>query len=112
MKYLDDNKVLRRGTNGVYILVTKSDNMPCPPEQRAEFAEQYVKENMISFYESVKSICKDAGVKDFEILPFSVGDVFAQKLCKFKSDNTDNVLNKLISKTPTIKKGFVKWLKS
>lgn len=112
MKYLDDNKVLRKGTNGVYILVTKCDNMPCSPDKRAEFAEQYVKENMISFYESVKSICEDAGVRDFEIIPFSVGDVFAQKLCKFKSDNTDNVLNKLISKTPTIKKGFVKWLKS
>jgi len=112
MKYLDDNKVLRKGTNGVYILVTKSDNMPCPPEERAAFAEKYVKENMISFYESVKSICEDAGVRDFEIIPFSVGDVFVQKLCKFKSDNTDNVLNKLISKTPTIKKGFIKWLKS
>ena len=112
MKYLDDNKVLRKGTNGVYILVTKCDNMPCPPEQRAEFAENYVKENMISFYENVKSICKDAGVRDFEIIPFSVGDVFAQKLCKFKSDNTDNVLNKLISKTPTIKNGVVKWLNS
>lgn len=112
MKYLDDNKVLQKGTNGVYILVTKCDNMPCAPEERAEFAERYVKENMISFYESVKSICEDAGVRDFEVIPFSVGDVFAQKLCKFKSDNTDNVLNKLISKTPTIKKGFVKWLKS
>ena len=112
MKYLDDNKVLQKGTNGVYILVTKCDNMPCPPEQRAAFAEKYVKENMISFYESVKNICKEAGVRDFEIIPFSVGDVFAQKLCKFKSDNTDNVLNKLISKTPVIKKGLVKWLKS
>ena len=112
MKYLDDNKVLQKGTNGVYILVTKCDNMPCPPEQRAAFAEKYVKENMISFYESVKNICKEAGVRDFEIIPFSVGNVFAQKLCKFKSDNTDNVLNKLISKTPVIKKGLVKWLKS
>lgn len=112
MKYLDDNKVMRKGTNGVYILVTKSDNMPCPPEQRKEYAEKYIKENMLSFYESVKSICDDAGVRDFEIIPFSVGDVFAQKLCKFKSDNTDSVLNKLISKTPAMKKGFVKWLKS
>lgn len=112
MKYLDDNRVLRKGTNGVYILVTKSDNMPCLPEKRAEFAEKYVKENMTSFYSSVKNICEDAGVRDFEVIPFSVGDVFAQKLCKFKSDNTDNVLNKLIAKTPSIKKGFVKWLKS
>ena len=112
MKYLDDNRVLQKGTNGVYILVTKCDNMPCPPEQRAAYAEKYVKENMIAFYESVRNICEDAGVRDFKIIPFSVGDVFAQKLCKFKSDNTDNVLNILISKTPTIKKGFVKWLKS
>lgn len=112
MKYLDDNKVMRKGTNGVYILVTKSDNMPCPMEKRKEYAENYVRENMLSFYESVKNICDDAGVRDFEIIPFSVGDVFAQKLCRFNSDNTDNVLNKLIIKTPTVKKGIIKILKS
>lgn len=106
MEYLNNNKVIRKGTNGVYILVTKSDNMPCKPEERAEYADRYIKEEMPAFYNNVKSICKHAGVRDFEVLPFSVGNVFAQKLCHFESDNTDSVLDKLILKSEAPHSGF------
>lgn len=112
MTYLRDQKIIRKGTNGVYILVTKSDNMPCPKEERKAFAERYVKDKMSSFYNSVENICKKAGVRDFEVIPFSVGDVFAQKLCIFDKKNTNEVLDKLILKTPKIREGFVKFLNS
>lgn len=71
---------------------------------------------MPNFYTNMKSVCKNAGVRDFEILPFSVGDVFAQKLCRFNSDNTDIVLDKLILKSPAPRSGFIgsfiNWLNS
>ena len=116
MQYLDENEILRKGTNGVYILVSKCDNMSCSIEERQKCAEDYIKEKMPNFYTNMKSVCKNAGVRDFEILPFSVGDVFAQKLCRFNSDNTDIVLDKLILKSPAPRSGFIgsfiNWLNS
>lgn len=107
MQYLRQERIMRRSTNGVYLLVTKADTMPCAPEDRAEFAEEYVSQYMPSFYNSLKDVCHDSGVSDFQVLPFSVGRVFAQTLCHFESDNTDEVINKLIAKSAT-EKGWIK----
>ena len=116
MEYLNYHKIIRSGTNGVYVLVTKSDNMPCPAEERKEFANRYIKEKMSNLYTNILSVCKKAGVQDFEILPFSVGDVFAQKICRYNSDNTDIVLDKLILKSSAPHSGFfgsiINWLNS
>lgn len=110
--YLNEKKVIERNTVGVYVLVTKCDLMPCATEKRKEFAEKYVKEKMPDFYQNIIEICRNAGVQDFEIIPFSIGSVFAKKLGRFNADNTDEVLNKLIMKTPSEKGRFFKWLKS
>lgn len=96
MDYLRDNNVIRHGTNAVYILVTKCDLMPCRPEERREYAVKYVQRYMPALCNSLSRICKASGVQDFDILPFSLGNVFAQKICRFESENTDRVLNKLI----------------
>lgn len=98
-EYLNEHKIIKKGTEGVYVLVTKSDMMPCKVEERKDFAEKYIKNHLNSFYENLSGICEEAGVKDLDIMPFSVGDVFAQQLCRFKYENTEKVLNKLILKT-------------
>ncbi|MBO4906207.1 MAG: hypothetical protein J5486_04100 [Bacteroidaceae bacterium] len=108
--YLRDNKIIRRGTNGIYILVTKSDLMPCSPGQRKDYATQYVQRYMPSLCNSLAQICHDSDVQDFDILPFSLGDVFAQKLCHFESDNTDSLLNKLILTSGYIHRGLLSFL--
>lgn len=104
MDYLRDNNVIRNGTNAVYILVTKCDLMPCRPDERRDYAIKYVQHCMPAFVNSLSRICKASGVQNFDILPFSLGNVFAQKICRFESDNTDQVLNKLIlySKTKSM----------
>ncbi len=112
MEYLKAQNAIKRNTNAVYVLVTKSDMMPCRPEERQQFATDYVRTKMTSFYNNIRLICSNAGVNDFEVLPFSVGDVFAQKLCKFDSDYTDIILNKLILKSQKKKTGLFGWLES
>lgn len=110
--YLNEKKVIEKNTVGVYVLVTKCDLMPCATEKRREFADKYVKEKMPDFYQNIIEICDNAGVQDFEIIPFSIGSVFAKKLGRFNADNTDEVLNKLIFKTHAEKSRLFKWLKS
>lgn len=110
--YLAEHKCMNKTTNGVYVLVTKCDKIPCPVEKRAEEAEKYVKEKLPDFYQNIMMICEQSGVRDPEIIPFSVGEVFAQVLGKFEPSNTNIVLNKLLLKTPKDRGGFVKWLNS
>lgn len=112
MNYLNEKKIVRRSTNGIYLLVSKADNMPCAPEERQQFAEDYVRNSMPSFYNALSDLCSKSGVSDFQILPFSVGRVFAQTLCHFERDNTDCVLNKLIAKSATEKSSFWKFFNS
>lgn len=99
--YLKDQSIFRKSTVGVYVLVTKCDIIDCAPEERPERAAQYVKEELSSFWGNLKDACAEAGVNDLTILSFSVGDVFAQNLCKFDGTDTDKVINKLLTKTPT-----------
>ena len=98
MEYLVKRGIIHKGTNGVYILVTKSDKMPCSPEQRKDYAKRYIMESLPAFYNNLRVICEKAGVADFDIIPFTLGDVFAQNLCIFDRNNTDEILNTLIAK--------------
>ena len=103
--------VFKKSTVGVYVLVTKCDIIDCAPEDRPERAAQYVKEELPSFWNTLQETCAEAGVGDLRILSFSVGDVFAQKLCKFDGTDTDKVINKLLTKTRAEGGGLRGWLR-
>jgi len=101
--YIKDNKILKN-SSGVYILVTKCDKMQCPDEIIASKAEQYVQENLNSFYYNLHEACKDAHISDLKVIPFSIGDVFAGKICSYDDSFIDDVVDVLLAKTPPLKK--------
>lgn len=112
MGYLNSHNIIKRDTNGVYILVTKCDKMDCDVDERKALAEEYVKRELGNFYNNCEQMCKRAGVGDFEVIPFSIGDVFAQTLCRFSRKSTDAVLNKLILKSHAERGSLINWLNS
>ena len=67
-------------------------------------AEQYVQKYLTSFYYNLNEACKDAGIDDFKVIPFSIGEVFAGKICSYDDSFIDDVIDVLIAKTPTIRK--------
>lgn len=108
--FLKHAQIFRKSTVGIYVLVTKCDKMNCSPEQRPQKAYEYIQENFQSFWNMLDNACKDDGVQDLKTLAFSVGDVFAQNLCQFDGTDTSKVIDKLLTKTPTEKKGWKRWL--
>lgn len=123
LTYLNDNSLIKRDTIGIYILVTKSDNMPIEKrskndkearkieyEERKTFAENYVTTKLPAFHAQVERACKAGRVSDLDIIPFSVGDAFAQQLCTFDSYYTRLVLHKLALKIPKERGWFLRWL--
>lgn len=101
--YIKDNKILKN-SSGVYILVTKCDKMQCPDDMIVDNAEQYVQNNLTSFYHNLQEACKDSGINDFKVIPFSIGEVFAGKICTYDDSFIDDVIDVLIAKTPTLRK--------
>lgn len=97
--FLKEERVFKKSTVGVYILVTKCDRILCEEDKRAEEAYNYVKDKMPSFYNNLEATCKDAGISDFKVISFSVGEVFAQNFCQFNDEDTNKIINKLVTKT-------------
>lgn len=101
--YIKDNKILKN-SSGVYILVTKCDKMHCPDEMIVDNAEQYVQNNLTAFYHNLHEACVNAGINDFKVIPFSIGEVFAGKICSYDDSFIDDVIDVLFAKTPTLRK--------
>lgn len=109
--FLKENNIFRRSTVGVYLLVTKCDMIPGPREGRPKAAFDYITSSMPSFWNTLQDACRNAGVRDLSVLSYSVGDVFAQKLCRFDPQDTEKVIRRLMEKTPA-EGGRFDWLKS
>ncbi len=103
--YFKNNKILKNSA-GVYILVTKCDKMQCPNEMIVDNAEQYVQNNLTAFYHNLQVACDNAGINDFKVIPFSIGEVFAGKICTYDDSFTDDVIDVLFAKTPSLRKNI------
>ena len=108
--FIKDNKILKNST-GVYILVTKCDKIGCNDEEIVDEAEKYVQEFLPAFYNNLRTAAKAAGIDDFQVIPFSIGEVFANQLCNYDDSFIDDVIEVLLAKTRGNKKSAIDWLK-
>ena len=92
------------------MLVTKCDKIPCAREERPRLAYEFVQQELGEFWGPLQRICQRNGVADLKVLSYSVGDVFAQKLCKFDPSDTEKVLEKIFVHTPA-EGGLWSWLR-
>lgn len=99
MSVLKDLKVFSKSTVGIYLLMTKADRLPCDKEDRPEKAGEYFDEYFSSFKANLEEICKESYIGDFCGITFSIGDVYAQQICKFDGEDTEKLLRKLLLKS-------------
>lgn len=104
--YLRDRKIIRKSTAGVYVVVTKCDKISPYPAERPELAFNYVKNELLSFWNVLNETCEKAGISAPKVLAFSVGHVLAQDLCRFDGSDTAKIIDKLLAKTRPEKSGF------
>ncbi len=92
--------------------MTKADRLPCDKEDRPEKAEEYFDEYFPSFKTNLEEVCKDSFIGDFCGITFSIGEVYAQQICKFDGEDTEKLLRKLFLKSkPESDKWWTKMLK-
>lgn len=110
VQFLKREKIFTKSTVGVYVLVTKCDKIPCAESERPEYAYNYVNEELPSFWNTLKSTCVQSGISEPITLSFSIGDVFAQQLCVYNGNDTEKVIEELLTKTHPISNIFG-WLR-
>lgn len=108
--YLNDKKIISSSTNGVYVLVTKSDMIDCEYKDQAVRAKEYVEEQFNGFWSTLKDICRQSGVKDLKIIPFSIGNVVAKQMCEFDGKYAKLVLEQITKKSDSTGNSFKDFL--
>ena len=94
--YLKKYEIFKNNTDGIYIIVTKSDKTGLNGDERNVAACQYVEEKYNGFWKSLGEICKKYeinGGKMPGILPFSIGEVRLGDLCKSDIADANKVVD-------------------
>ena len=97
-------------TIGAYVLVTKCDKilnvgkicsdslLPTRDNNTTpRHAYEYVKEHLPSFWIHLKEVCNERHIRNVRTVSFSVGEVFAQDLCRFDGRDAEKVINLIVS---------------
>ncbi len=113
-EFLQEEKVLKTSTVGVYGLVSKSDLIDSIQgtnrDERPHLASEYVKQNLSAFWNAITAASDEAKVRDVKTISFSIGDVFAEKLCVFDGNDSRKIIDRLLLKTKPEPEGFFGWL--
>lgn len=105
---LKEKDVFTKSVKGVYILLTKADLIPCdnPETELVDKVREYIEEEFCGFWLALQGLCRDVGIKDLKVYPFSIGEVVAKQLCCFNGMYARNVVNKICEKSSCKKRGW------
>ncbi|OQP39815.1 hypothetical protein A4H97_16470 [Niastella yeongjuensis] len=111
-KYFKDNDIFKELTDAIYVVVTKIDllekkgDVALDPAQlykvRLNKAKDYLNTNYPSFVNRLKDVCRDYRINDnsdLSVLPFSLGEVYFNKICRFNNTSSAEIVSILKNKT-------------
>lgn len=98
--FRDTNDIFKKGTDAVYVVVTKSDLIK--GHNRSELAKQFLTENFGGFMNAIQHRCKKDSV-EFNVKMFSIGDVYFKRICKIDHSYSVNIVEDLLSKVRPVK---------
>ncbi len=117
LTYLKNCGVLQNHTDGVYVLVTKTDKMHqalAPGETPEEHVTRFVEGNYPNFIGLLRRYCREfeiCGGSLPPVFPFDIGDVCFQNFCRLNTDTAKVVAREIIlgeskgfSKNPLVRK--------
>ncbi len=108
--YFHNNDIFSRSTDAIYIVITKSDLMPCESTERVNSLKEYLLDaNFTAFINSLKARCKAHSINAGKILAthFSLGQVYFQQICSFNNETSENIIDVLIRRIAPDKKSIL-----
>jgi hypothetical protein len=108
--FFKNNDVFGKSTDAIYIVLTKSDLMPCGKNERVQCAKDYLKNNnFTAFVNALKERCKQHSINagKLTVEPFSLGDVYFQQICSLDKDSSKKIVDILIERIAPNKKSIL-----
>lgn len=93
------NNLFSKTTDAIYIVLTKSDLMPCKKSERVSQMKDYLQnENFVAFVNSLRAKCDENSINAKRILgtPFALGKVYFQQICEFDPETSQNIIDILM----------------
>jgi len=105
-----ENNLFSKNTDAIYIVITKSDLMPCEKGKRVDELSEYLKNNnFASFVNSLRTKCRDNSINAGRVLatPFALGKVYFQQMCDFDPETSRNIIDILMRRIATKKESIL-----
>jgi hypothetical protein len=111
LTYLKNTGVLQNHTDGIYVLVTKTDKIHehlAPGETPEQHVRQFIDANYPNFIGLLRRYCREfeiCGGQLPPVFPFDIGDVCFQNYCRLNTDTAKVVAREILIRES---KGFSK----
>jgi hypothetical protein len=105
-----ENNFFSNTTDAIYIVLTKSDLMPCSEAERVQKAKEYLNsDNFSSFVNNLKNNCKKFSINGgiLTVEPFTLGKIYFQQLCEFNDAPSQNLMSILFDRVKQDKKSLL-----
>lgn len=99
LNYIKSSGILKNDTDGIYILITKVDSAGLEGDALKEELRDYIKSHYQGFYNRLDNLCKEYEINGgrVEIQPFSIGDVYFNKCCRFNKAFASDIARMLMT---------------
>lgn len=106
LSYIKDTGIFKRDTDAIYIMITKSDKIKNLSKQAID---DYIMNKYRGFYNGLTQICEDNEINKgiVEKIAFTLGQVCFQELCIFNPKPAENVVDILLNRSASFRKGKV-----
>lgn len=108
--FFKNKDIFGKSTDAVYIVITKSDLMPCRKDEQISYSKKHLEDhNFSSFINALKERCKQHSINagKLTIEPFSLGKVYFQQICDFDKTSASKIIDILIDRIPPNKKSIL-----
>jgi hypothetical protein len=108
--FFKNNDVFGKSTDAIYLVITKSDLMPCSKEERINQVSEYLQtHNFTAFVNSLKARCKQHSINggNLSAIPFSLGKVYFQQICSLDRDSSNKIIDILLDRITPNKKSIL-----
>ncbi len=105
-----ESDIFSKSTDAIYIVLTKSDLIPCSEAERMQKAKEYLNgENFSSFINILKTKCKKYSINGgiLTVEPFTLGKIYFNQLCEFNDAPSQNLMSILFDRVKQDKKSLL-----
>ena len=114
LQYIDGTGILDKDTDGIYVLLSKSDKAERDGLNSLDDIKEYIGKGYANFYNGLVNLCQKYEINGghVDIIPFTLGEVCFKDFCLFDDYDSSEVVNLILERSYTLDTGKIGKLKN